>query len=80
MEGGPSIGIPLLYQHVGGDKWRALGLSDDPTWPLGFSQFGDARKGDHLGERIDFDDLPANVRAHVKERLELDHGEAERET
>lgn len=48
----------------------ALGLSDNPDSPLGFSQWGDAVEGSHLGERISLKELPENVREHIKRRLQ----------
>ena len=47
-----------------------LGLSDDPEWPLGFSQFSDGLPGPHLGRRIRFRALPPRVRAHIIRRLQ----------
>jgi len=47
----------------------ALGLSDNPTHPQGFSQFTSAMDGDHLGKRIRFDQLPMNIRQHITDRL-----------
>lgn len=51
-----------------------LGLSDDPTHPLGFSQFstctlGEDGKGTHMGKEISFDSLPDNVKSHALDRL-----------
>ncbi len=46
-----------------------LGLSDDPDWPLGFSQYSDGVPGRHLGRRIRFRGLPPRVQEHVARRL-----------
>ena len=46
-----------------------LGLSDNPTHPQGFSQFCMGEPGPHNGQKINFSDLPAKIRAHVRERL-----------
>jgi hypothetical protein len=48
---------------------NALGLSDNCDSPRGFSQFGVAVDGRHLGRQISFADLPENVRLHVRERI-----------
>ena len=47
----------------------ALGLSDNCDSPQGFSQFGVAIDGRHLGRQIAFADLPENVRLHIYERI-----------
>ena len=47
-----------------------LGLSDDPEWPLGFSQFSDGVPGRHLGRRIRFRALSPSVQAHITRRLQ----------
>jgi hypothetical protein len=49
-----------------------LGLSVDPTWPLGFSQWGLCRIDADMGDEIKFSDLPENVQKHVLERMEED--------
>lgn len=46
----------------------ALGLSLNPDSPIGFSQWGEAVEGYHLGERISFEELPEIVQKHVKTR------------
>ncbi len=48
----------------------ALGLSDNPTHPQGFSQWDSGvRAGSHLGKKISFDKLPPKVKKHVEDRL-----------
>lgn len=49
-----------------------LGLSSDPTSPLGFSQFTTGQCGPHLGKRISWAKLPEHIRAHVAARLKED--------
>jgi len=52
------------------DKFRdCLSLSDNPTHPQGYSQWGVCVIGPHLGERITFDSLPKNIQAHIRQRL-----------
>lgn len=48
----------------------ALGLSSNPDRPQGFSQWGDAVAGAHLGKRIPFRELPQSIREHIKRRLQ----------
>ena len=58
-------------QHEG-QYYEALCVNDMPTHPsYGFSQFSFGAPGEHLGKEISFDDLPDNVQAHVKQRLDL---------
>lgn len=45
-----------------------LGLSVDPDYPLGFSQFGTCIEGSHLGIRITWEDLPSTIKKHIIER------------
>ena len=52
------------------NTYTALGLSAQPSSPQGVSQFTTAMKGAHLGRRIHFVRLPANVQAHVRARLQ----------
>jgi hypothetical protein len=47
----------------------ALGLSSNPTSPQGFSQWTCAQEGEHLGKKVDFDDLPGHIQEHIIERL-----------
>lgn len=47
----------------------ALALSDDPSHPLGVSQWGECWPGRHLGRRIAWGDMPENVRRHVTARI-----------
>lgn len=46
-----------------------LGLSSDPSSPQGFSQWGEGVDGDHLGNSIEWSDLPSNVRSHAAKRI-----------
>lgn len=59
----------ILVEALSNGNYEALGLSSDPDWTLGFSQFGEAVDGEHLGREIVFDQLPANVQRHVLTRL-----------
>lgn len=49
----------------------ALGLSDNPDSPQGFSQWSEITEGPHLGKKIVWDDLPKDVQDHVVRRLGL---------
>jgi hypothetical protein len=44
-------------------------MSDNPTHPLGFSQYSTCMEGKHLGELIQFDELPEEVQKHLLDRL-----------
>jgi hypothetical protein len=46
-----------------------LGLSENPTSPHGFSQWGKAWPGRHLGKRIAWADLPEHIRRHASSRI-----------
>ena len=56
-------------------EWECLGLSLYPEHPQGFSQWGTALQGPHLGQEIFFEELPENVRLHIARRLELEEAE-----
>ncbi len=47
----------------------SIGLSGNPDNPQGFSNFSECLLGDHLGRKVEFEDLPENVREHVRKRL-----------
>jgi len=57
------------YTIIFEDRPDALGLSGNCDSPQGFSQFGVAIEGRHLGKRISFKDLPENVRLHIYQRI-----------
>lgn len=50
------------------DDGSALGLSHNPDSPVGFSQWGEATEGSHLGKTISFEELPQRVQQHIKMR------------
>ena len=52
-----------------GKSCECLGLSDNPSHPQGFSQWGDCYEGPQLGKEISFEELPKNVQDHVLQRL-----------
>lgn len=52
------------------DLFTALGMSDNPTHPQGFSQFTSAMEGPHLGKKLAFEDLPEHIQEHIKMRME----------
>ena len=61
-----------LECHMQGEEnlWACLGLSGDPDWPLGFSQWGFAVPNERLGKVIHFLELPGNVQKHIAGMLE----------
>jgi ribosomal protein S18 len=58
---------------VGDEEDGALGMSDDPSHPQGFSQWGDFDVDvvEKNNEEISFDKLPANVQQHAIDRFGL---------
>ena len=57
------------YTIIFEDRFDALELSDNCDSPQGFSQFGVAVEGRHLGGQIQFAYLPENVKLHAYERI-----------
>jgi len=57
------------YTVIFKDRTEALGLSNNCDSSQGFSQFGVAIEGRHLGRQISFADLPENIRNHVRNRI-----------
>ena len=55
-----------------GKSCDVLGVSDNCDSPQGFSQWGEAYEGKHIGKKISFDALPENVQNHVVTRLSDD--------
>ena len=52
--------------------FECLGLSIDPTYALGFSQFSGAMDGPHLGKKLSWEELPENIQKHIISRLQED--------
>ncbi len=61
-----------IYEECNGKYREALCLSDNPTHPLGFSQFSYGTPGEHCGKPVSFDDLPENIQQHINSRLSND--------
>ena len=57
------------YTIIFKEHSEALGLSNNCDSSQGFSQFGVAIEGRHLGRQISFADLPENIRNHVRNRI-----------
>lgn len=51
--------------------YTCRGMSENPTHPQGFGQCGVARPGEHLGDEITFDELPAGGQRVVRQDLGL---------
>ena len=51
--------------------YDCLGMSNNPTNPLGFSQWGTCVLGNHMGTEINFSELPEHIQQHVKDRLDV---------
>jgi hypothetical protein len=60
----------LTEPYYFGKSCMALGV--DSVGGRGFSQWGEAFDGPHLGKEITFEDLPEETQAHVIERLKDD--------
>ncbi|SFJ48067.1 hypothetical protein SAMN03159338_1512 [Sphingomonas sp. NFR04] len=52
-----------------GSLFECLGLDDQPTRPLGFSQFSICEEGPCLGERINWLALPEHLQKHIAARV-----------
>lgn len=48
---------------------ECIGLSSNPSHPQGFSQFATCQLGRHLGKKLKWGQLPAEIRKHVAARL-----------
>ena len=53
----------------GKKMFACLGLSDNPTSPLGFSQWSSGELGSHNGKLITLDALPEDVKKHALRRI-----------
>ena len=51
----------------GGTLWAAIGSSQHPFHPQGFGQHISAVAGPHLGRRVRWSDLPADVQKFARE-------------
>ena len=52
-----------------GGLYAARSMSDNPFHPLGIGQFTQASAGNHLGNPIRFDDLPADCKRLIRADL-----------
>lgn len=59
-----------MYEEVMGRNVHYLAMSINPTFPLGFSQWGEASAAcrEASGKKIRWMDLPENIRNHVIHR------------
>jgi len=65
------------FKKNGEDFYECLGLSENPNHPQGFSQWSECMMGDHLGKSIEWDELPDNVKDHIRSRFSEATNEAE---
>jgi arabinogalactan endo-1,4-beta-galactosidase len=61
-----------VLEHSG--SYEMLGLSYNPDWPQGFSQWSEcvynsADDNSHLGSPIAWEALPEHIREHIRTRL-----------
>lgn len=73
--GGETVDRYTVYLRSNPEQ-GALGLSDNPSHPQGFSQWGDFDIDvvEKNNNEISFDKLPPNVQKHVIERFEVTEG------
>jgi hypothetical protein len=55
------------YRRNHGGAWAAIGASANPFHPQGFGQHCDVMPGPHLGKRIAWGDLPADVQRFARQ-------------
>ena len=55
------------YRVGVGALWAAIGSSENPFHPQGFGQHISAVAGPHLGRRVRWDTLPANVQKFARQ-------------
>lgn len=60
--------IVTKWKHSPGFK-DMLALSSNPNSPQGVSQWTSGQDGNHLGKKISWNKLPANLQDHVIARL-----------
>lgn len=58
-KGGRRAGVGIL--------WDAIGSSEHPFDPKGFGQYCEAVAGPHMGRRVCWKDLPADVQKFARE-------------
>ncbi|MCB1652065.1 MAG: hypothetical protein KDI46_08435 [Alphaproteobacteria bacterium] len=61
----------VVYDEIGDSKGNhlALAMSSNPFDPLGFGQHCTAQPGKHLGQLINFEDLPPDCQKAVNSDL-----------
>jgi len=58
-----------IDRHVGNiPLYTCLCMSSNPNSPLGLSEHSTCMLGKHLGKRIDYNDLPGEIKDHVRNR------------
>jgi len=68
-EGETADQYTVILNSKTGRYYDSIGLSSNPGHPQGFSQWGEALEGNHLGKKITWNKLPDNVKRHVIMRL-----------
>lgn len=61
--------VVYLASVRGDATYDMRGMSEDPFHPQGFGQMTEGMDGSHLGDEIDFTDLPAPCRIMVRQDL-----------
>ena len=63
----------VIFDESETGGYYALAMNGRPFHPQGFCQHTTAEPGDHLGQRIDFDDLPEDCKKVVRHELKAIH-------
>lgn len=56
----------------GGLLWEAIAASSEPFHPQGFGQHVEAMAGPHLGARVPFETLPADVQRFARQSFTIE--------
>ena len=57
---------------AGGLLWEAIAASAQPFHPQGFGQHVEAMAGAHLGKRVPFETLPADVQRFARQSFTIE--------
>jgi len=79
--GGDSIDRYRIVLHPDGStfppNFPGLNVSESPDHPQGVSMWTEVCEGDHLGNKLEWDDLPMNIQSHIRSRLSENLSEAD---
>jgi hypothetical protein len=63
------VDLPVMPKFHNKYLYMCLNLSVDPTHYMGVSQFSEGLLGRHLGKKIQFNDLSADLQKHIEMRM-----------